>query len=558
MNRAVCLFAVLMGVSLTVAPMARAETDTAASEIAALRQELKALATRNQQQIDSLQHQVRELSAALRKSRTTNATAAVVAPAAEPRAESASPRVAETTPPTAMAGKLPIEPRPESVSPSGMPMLPPQMLNLPGRSVVPPYTAAGPGAPGAAPVTPAAAVTSGGNRISLSLSGQVDRALLYGNDGHNSNLRQVDNNNSSTRFRIVGEARPIVDTVAGFNLEMEVRPNSSVNQTLTQNLPQPASTVTPTIRQAEVYGGNPEYGEVRLGFGSTATYLSTEVDISGTAVATYQIVGDYDGGFAFRQKGAAIVPGGTRGALVLSPANSYGPAVGSVFSSFDGLSRDVRIRYDTPLWEGFQFATSLLDGGAFDLAGRFAREYDDFRIASAVGLVFANSRGHSQPSAYGYAGVPAGAGGISLGGTNSAPNGPTTADTSANGSKQVDGSVSVLFKNGLNFTLAGGVRDPHYHDPTGRALTPDLLYAKLGYQHKFFPVGITAFSVDYAENDEVIFAGDQARAYGLAAVQNIDDFGMEVFVSGRYETLDRAVASYRPLITMMSGARVRF
>src|SRR5258707_4150973 len=131
MNRAVYLLPVLMAAGLAVAPMARAETDTAASEIAALRQELKALATRNQQQIDSLQHQVRELSAALRKSRTTNATAAVVAPAAEPRAESASPRVAETTPPTAMAGRLPVEPRPESVSPSGMPMLPPQMLNLP-------------------------------------------------------------------------------------------------------------------------------------------------------------------------------------------------------------------------------------------------------------------------------------------------------------------------------------------------------------------------------------------------------------------------------------------
>jgi hypothetical protein len=407
-------------------------------------------------------------------------------------------------------------------------------------------------------VTPAAAITSGGSRVALSLSGQVNRALLYGNDGHNSNLRQVDNNNSSTRFRIVGEARPIVDTVAGMNLEMEVRPNSSVNQTLTQNLPQPASAVTPTIRQAEVYAGNPNYGEVRLGFGSTATYLSTEVDISGTAVASYQIVADFDGGFAFRQKGAAMVPGGTRGALVLSPANSYGPAVASVFNSFDGLSRDVRIRYDTPLWEGFQFATSLLDGGAFDLAGRFAREYDDFRIASAVGLVFANSRFRAQPANYGYAGVPAGAGGTSLAGTNSAPNAPTTADVSADGSKQVDGSVSVLFKNGFNFTLAGGIRDPHYHDPTGRSLSPDLLYVKLGYQHKFFPFGITAFSIDYAEADELIFAGDRARAYGLAGVQNIDDFGMEVFVAGRYQTLDRAVASYRPLIAMMSGARVRF
>ena len=521
-------------IGLALLPQAHAE-DSAASEIAALRQELKALAVKNQQQIDALQSQVRSLSAQLAKTRGAPATK------------------------SAAAGALPAEPTPEEVMPvPAMPMLPPQMVNLPGRSVVPPYTAAGPGTPGAAPVTPAAAMTSGGNRIALSLSGQIDRALLYGNDGHNSNLRQVDNNNSSTRFRIVGEARPIVDTVAGVNLEMEVRPNSSANETLTQNLPQSASAVTPTIRQAEIYGGNPNYGEVRLGFGSTASYLSTEVDISGTAVATYQIVSDYDGGFSFRQRGAAVVPGGTKGALVASPANAYGPAVASVFPSFDGLSRDVRLRYDTPFWEGFQAATSILDGGAFDVAGRFAREYDDFRIASAVALVFANSRAHTPTSFYGYAGVPAGAGGTSLAGTNASPNAPTTADVSADGSKQLDGSVSVLLKNGLNLTLAGGVRDPEYHDPTGRSLSPHLFYAKLGYQHNFFPFGLTAFSVDFAQAEEAIFADDTARTYGAAVVQNIDQFGLEVFVAGRYQTLDRTFASYHPLITMMSGGRIRF
>jgi len=294
----------------------------------------------------------------------------------------------------------------------------------------------------------------GANRVALSISGQIDRALLWGYDGLASKLHQVDNNNSSTRFRIVGEAKPLIGTVAGFNLETEIRPNSSATQTLTQNLPQPASAVTFTIRQAEAYMANPDYGGLRLGFGSTASYLTAEVDLSGTAVASFVQVSDFDGGFAFRQKGAAMVPGGARGTFVLSPANSYGPAVGSVFNYFDGLGRDNRIRYDSPVLNGFQFATSLLDGGAFDFAGRFARNYDDFQVVGAIGLGFATSRSHSQPGSYGYAGVPAGVGGISLAGTNSAPGSPTFADVSANGSKQFDGSISVLLKNGLNFTLA--------------------------------------------------------------------------------------------------------
>ncbi len=534
MNRAAHFLLILMAIGLMAAPPARAETGSAASEIAALRREMRDLATRNQQQIDGLQAQVRALSAELAKTRPVSGAAAAAA--------------------------LPTAPRPGAEVPRArMPMLPPEMSNLPGRSVTSPYTAAGPGAPGASSVTPAAAVASGGNRVMLSLSGQVDRALLWGDDGHNSNLRNVDNNNSSTRFRIVGEAAPFADnTVAGMNLETEIRPNSSATQTLTQNLPQPASAVTFTIRQAEAYLGNPQYGELRLGFGSTASYLTTEVDLSGTAVASYVQVSDYDGGFAFRQKSAALVPGGTRGALVLSPANAYGPAVGSVFNYFDGLGRDDRIRYDSPVWEGFQFATSLLDGGAFDVAGRFAREYDGFRIASALGLAAATSRAHGQPGAYGYAGVPAGAGGISLSGTNAAPGAPTVADVSASGSKQLDGSVSVLLKSGFNFTFAGGVRDPHYHDPTGRSLSPYLLFAKFGYQERFFPIGLTAFSIDFAENGDLIFARDRARAYGMAAVQNIDQFGLELFIAGRYETLDRAFASYHPIKAMMTGARVRF
>jgi hypothetical protein len=584
MNRPVHLFAAVIAVGSVFAPIARAQTDSAVSEIAALRRELGVLAAKNQQQIDTLQQQVRKLSAELARSRRGRATAA--APGV---AEPAEPRVAET-PPSVAAGTHPAEPKPGASVPPGpagrgaaetpppvaagthpaepipgayvpapeAPRLPPEMANLPGRSVAAPYTAAGPGAPGPIPVTPAAPTTSGGNRVMLSLSGQIDRALLWGNDGIASNLRQVDNNNSSTRIRIVGEARPLEETVAGINLETEIRPNSSATQTLTQNLPQPASAVTYTIRQAEIYGGNPNYGELRLGFGSTASYLTTEVDLSATAVATYVQVSDFDGGFAFRQKGAALVPGGARGALVLSPASSFGPAVGSVFTYFDGLQRDDRIRYDSPISGGFQFATSVVDGGAFDVAGRFAREYEDFRIASGVGVVFANSRGHGQPGAYGYAGVPAGAGGISLGGTNSAPGAPTIADVTASGSKQLDGSVSVLFKSGLNLTVAGGVRDPRYRDPAGRRVSPDLIYAKLGYQQTFFPIGLTAFSIDFAQNDEVIFNGDRARAYGIAAVQNIDRFGLELFVAARYETLNRAFATYHPIIAVMSGGRLRF
>src|SRR5438067_11455783 len=125
--------------------------------------------------------------------------------------------------------------------------------NLPGRSVGPPNTASGVGTPGAPQPEPAAPISSARDRIKVSLSGQVDRALLYGDDGKSNALRNVDNIISSTRLRPVGEGRVTPETTLGTNLEMEIRPNLSNQQTITQNLPQAAGNVFPTIRQAELF-----------------------------------------------------------------------------------------------------------------------------------------------------------------------------------------------------------------------------------------------------------------------------------------------------------------
>src|SRR5205823_12420333 len=129
-----------------------------------------------------------------------------------------------------------------------------------------------------------------------------------------------------------------------------------------------------------------------------------------------------------RQRGAALVPGGAGGKLVLSPDGAFGPAVGSVFNFFGGLVRDARIRYDTPVWEGLQFSTSYVDGGAYDAALRLGRSFEGFRLIAAVAGVDATHRNHTPVANLGYAGVPAGfIGGASLAGVNAAPSAPAQA-----------------------------------------------------------------------------------------------------------------------------------
>ena len=432
--------------------------------------------------------------------------------------------------------------------------------NLPGRSVGPPNTASGVGTPGAPPVEPAAPISSARDKIKVSLSGQVDRALLYGNDGKSNAIRNVDNIISSTRFRLVGEGRVAPDTTLGTNLEMELRPNLSNQQTITQNLPQAAGNVFPTVRQAELFVAGLEWGDVRLGFGSTASYLTNEFDLSGTFIGHYVGVAEQDGGFAFRQRSAALVPGGAGGKLVLSPKAAFGPAVGSVFNNFGGLGRDDRIRYDTPVWEGLQFSTSYVDGGSYDAALRMGSTFGEFRVIAAAAGADATHRNHTPTANLGYAGVPAGfIGGSSLGGVNANPSGPTLADVTPNGSRHFDGSFSVLHESGVSLSMSGGVRDPRYLDPLGKKLSPNLFYTKLGYQHDFFPFGRTAVSIDFAKQDEVTFAGDTARSYAVALVQNIDSVSTELFASAAYQTLNRTLGgSFHPILAAWTGARVRF
>jgi predicted porin len=435
--------------------------------------------------------------------------------------------------------------------------------NMDAVSTIAPYTAAGPGAPDNVPKLPAAVVSSGADRVKVSISGQVDRAEIYGNDGRSATTRNVDNNNSSSRLRFVGEGRINADTSGGFNIETQITPNSSANTSLTQDSPSSINNFTPTggssannvggtftARQVEAFVQNKNWGAVRLGFGSTASYLTTEVDQSGTAVASYVNIADLDGGFSFRQRGAARIPGTAKGSFVTSPANAFGPSVGSVFNYMDGLVRDDRVRYDSPMFGPVQFSGSLVDGGAFDLAVRYGAIWDGIKISAAFSFADADGRNHSAPSnAYGYASAPIGSGPLAT---------ASIADTSANAAKQYAGSLSVLLPDGLNATVAGGTRDVKYTDPLGRALSPVMYYGKLGYLTHFWDFGQTAFAVDYNENDELNFAGDAARGYGVALVQNVDDAGLELFLSGHRQTLTRDFASYYAITTVEAGARVRF
>ncbi len=263
----------------------------------------------------------------------------------------------------------------------------------------------------------AAEVSSGNNEVSLTLSGQVNRALLWADDGTNSRVLHVDNDNSSTRIRLVGDGRLNPDISVGAQIEVQFESNSSSDITIDGTSGSPDNF---TKRKLEVYFDHQRLGKLWLGHGDTASNGVSEVDLSGTAVVTYSSVADMAGGIEFGGLG--------------------GVPINAVYSNMDGIGRDDRIRYDTPSFSGFVISVSNADSAKYDVAARYAGSLDGgTRFAGAVGYA------------------------VDKNGSNI--------------ESQISGSVSVLLSSGFNLTGAIGVQELE----GAAAQDPAFVYLKFGY-----------------------------------------------------------------------------
>jgi hypothetical protein len=595
-----------MALVLSISPIsvALAADDNAAmkAQLDALTQQLKALAAQNQAQsaqMKALNDQVQKLQAAPVAAAATGVT--VTAPGVAPTFDQSNVAVTQSP------GNLP------GLSGVGVE----SVINpyLAGQAKVDPnYTGSAVSSAPFAGATGTNPVAAGNPVVRLSLSGQVDRQLLYGDDGHAREIRNVDNNISSTRFRFIGESWINPQTSAGAYIELEIRPNSSANTALTTdtvNSPTNFSgsiagvgsttgavanntTGTPTVRWADSFISNTDWGTIHLGWGATSGYLASEIDMSGTFYAGYVNAPDFDGGFSFRQKGQALVPVGTAAvaavpavlvgpggaatgpatiktaavpakaanatALVLSPDNAFGPTVSSMFFFMDGLVRTARLRYDSPLLYGFTFSASAIDGGATDLGFRYGGNYFGTQVAASGAVTFATSLNHAAPAAYAYSsGIPpAGTTPSALITQNGAP--PLSTSSAANGSTQFNGSVGILHPSGFNLSMAGGYQQVIYQDPLKQNLSPDLFFVKAGYRTMtpWFSIGPTAFAVSYLANDDLLYHGDEARDYGVEFEQEILSTATSLYAGYHHQTLHREFGTYRPIDAISTGAIVRF
>jgi len=211
-----------------------------------------------------------------------------------------------------------------------------------------------------------ATVVSANEKVSLVVSGQVNRMVNIADDGESTKLYHVDNDNSSTRFRLVGKANVTEKFSIGTNIELEAQSNDSSD--VSQDDQETSFEVKERIMEVDL--AHTDFGRLRIGQGPTASDSTAEVDLSRTSVINYSSVSDQAGGLKFRD----------------SSGNLTTIAIGDVFSNFDGLSRRDRVRYDSPKFWGFQVSGTAVSDDRWDAALRWAGQGYGVKAAAAASV----------------------------------------------------------------------------------------------------------------------------------------------------------------------------
>ena len=236
-------------------------------------------------------------------------------------------------------------------------------------------------------VSSALAAPMAAHAVKYKLSGQINRAAVYQNDGQASDIQFIDNESSGTRWRLTGSEDIGRGMKVGFNWEWQ---NSSIGGGASIRTPS-AGTSAPsdkqTMRKAEVWfsGG---WGKVSLGQGDGAGNGLTEIDLTSTWNVAYTGRASFGGAVAWRTAmGAALTS--MAGTATVTSSSTAALTHGDTFSNFDAFSRYDRVRYDSPALGPVTLSASAGQNDLYEGAVRWSQGIGGGQIS--LGLFYGKS-----------------------------------------------------------------------------------------------------------------------------------------------------------------------
>jgi len=118
------------------------------------------------------------------------------------------------------------------------------------------------------------------------------------------------------------------------------------------------------------------------------------------------------------------------------------------------------------------------------------------------------------------------------------------------------------------YAASGSVK----YDPVGVSLTlstggqkldagddPSNFYAKLAWDTNFWPLGPTGLGVDYTHGENISGDGFDGTSYGVAAVQRIERYGIDLYTQLRwYDLEDAAEPGLKNIMVGTFGTKFTF
>jgi len=369
----------------------------------------------------------------------------------------------------------------------------------------------------AVPVAEAGTV-SNGNGNSVTVSGQVSKMFLYFDDGKSSDTAVVDNDNSGSRFRILGSGKVNEAVSVGTALEVEFQDNASNNFVLDDssaagngaNSNAAADTFGQgnfNQRRMEAYISHKQFGKLSIGQGPTASDGTAETMLGGSYMAA--------GGGVFFVIGSANIRTANQA------DNTFGTTTwGSKFTNLDGASRSDRIRYDSPTFAGFQVSGSALSDGRADVAVRYKGKFDSVTVKGAASYL-------SQSAA------------------------STTVDD--------QWVVSAAAKHDSGLTIRGHYGAADKSNSNANTKETKAWNVSAGYDASLTSMGTTAFAVGYTVTEDAAANGDEGTMIDFGVVQHLSDAGTELYLGVQMMEFDDASAvNYEDATAVFAGTRIKF
>jgi hypothetical protein len=406
----------------------------------------------------------------------------------------------------------------------------------------------------------------GTRRMSLTVSGQVNTAVMAWDQGPDSAVFIVDNGVSRSGFAFDGTARINPNLTAGFQMVIGLATGARSHQTT--QVDDDGGAVGDGalgVELANWFLRSDTLGEVRLGRINSASSGTTLVDLGGAGVIANANSQLWAGNFFL-----------TQGGVLSGTDMRWSSFMGGSTLGISGLSRQNAIMYTTPTIAGFSASVAwgendAVDDGMWDVAARYAGEFSGFRVAAAISY------------------------GRNAGGTSDAEDSTSTVTVPSFGDgadiRKLQGSASIMHVgSGLYLTGAYAVQSYHgtsadeLNQFTGGGLVagqnrPDstMWYLQGGISKNWTGLGNTVVYGEYGHFEDgaagiVTGGGDSVITsdvtfWGVGIVQHIDSAAMEVFLAYRQYQAELTSLAGAPwgtggdlddLSVVMGGARVRF